>query len=208
MSGLPRVVDDVRGWYAATTLALGERTGLLEALLAGGGTAADLATRAGVDRRNAAAWADAMVAAGYAGRDGERYVPDEAAVGPLRGGVPFDMRAVVGFLAASGTMLARIEAAIRDGAGIPAAELQAALGELPSRINAPMYDASSSATGSPASRRSRPPSGRVSTSPRPRPGTVPPFAVSRRRSRRRDSSATSSTRIKWRARTPRRRTTA
>lgn len=141
MSGLPRVVDDVRGWYAATTLALGERTGLLEALLAGGGTAADLATRAGVDRRNAAAWADAMVAAGYAGRDGERYVPDEAAVGPLRGGFPFDMRAVVGFLAAAGAMLPRIEAAIRDGAGIPAAELQAALGELPSRINAPMYDA-------------------------------------------------------------------
>jgi len=141
MSGVPRVVDDVRGWYAATTVALGERTGLLDALLAGGGTAAELAGSAGVDRRNASAWGDAMVVAGYARRDGDRYAPDEEAVGPFRGGFPFDLRAVVGFLAAAGAMFPRIEAAMRDGAGIPAAELQAGLGELPSRINAPMYEA-------------------------------------------------------------------
>jgi hypothetical protein len=38
-------VDDVRGWYAVTTHALGERTGLLDALLKHGGTALDLAAR-------------------------------------------------------------------------------------------------------------------------------------------------------------------
>lgn len=139
MSELPRVMDDVRGWYAATTLALGERTGLLEALLSGGGTAAGLAARARVDRRIATAWADAMVAAGYAHSVDGSYTPDEEAVGPLRGGFPLDMRAVVEFLAAAGSLLPRVETAFRDGAGIGSAELQAALGDLPTRISSPMY---------------------------------------------------------------------
>jgi SAM-dependent methyltransferase len=139
MSGLPRVLDDVRGWYAATTLALGQRTGLLEALLAGGGTAAGLSARAGVDRRIATAWADAMVAAGYAHSADGSYAPDEEAVGPLRGGFPFDMRAVVEFLVAVGPLLPRVEAAFRDGAGIGSDEIQAALGDIPTRVSTPMY---------------------------------------------------------------------
>jgi SAM-dependent methyltransferase len=132
-------MDDVRGWYAATTLALGERTGLLDALLSGGGTAAGLAARAGVDRRIATAWAGAMVAAGYAHSVDGSYTPDEEAVGPLRGGFPFDMRAVVEFLAAAGALFPRVETAFRDGAGIGSDELQAALGDLPTRISTPMY---------------------------------------------------------------------
>jgi len=139
MSELPRVLDDVRGWYAATTLALGERTGLLGALLADGGTAARLADRARVDRRIATAWADAMVAAGYAHSEDGRYVPDEEAVGPLRGGFPFDMRAVVEILVAVGSTFPRVETAFRDGAGIGSVEIQAAFGDLPTRISAPMY---------------------------------------------------------------------
>ena len=139
MSGPPRVMEDVRGWYAATTLALGERTGLLLALLAGGGTAAGLAARAGVDRRIATAWADAMLAGGYAHSAEGSYTPDEDAVGPLRGGFPFDMRAVVEFLVAAGSLLPRVETAFRDGAGIASDELQAALGDLPTRISTPMY---------------------------------------------------------------------
>ena len=132
-------MDDVRGWYAATTLALGERTGLLEALLSGGGTAAGLAARARVDRRIATAWADAMVAAGYAHSADGSYTPDEDAVGPLRGGFPFDLRAVVEFLAAAGSMFPRVETAFRDGAGIGSTEFQVALGDLPTRISTPMY---------------------------------------------------------------------
>ncbi len=62
MSGLPRLFEDVSRWYAVTTLALGIRTGLADALLSGGGTAAELAATALVDPNNAARWADGMVA--------------------------------------------------------------------------------------------------------------------------------------------------
>jgi Methylase involved in ubiquinone/menaquinone biosynthesis len=133
------VLSDVSRWYAATTMAVGERTGLLTPLLDGGGTAAELASRAGVDRRNAEVWGDAMVAAGYARLDGERYLPDESALGVLRGGFPFDLRAVVGLLAPLGGMLPRVERAIRDGAGISSTEIQADLGALPEQVNGPMY---------------------------------------------------------------------
>lgn len=82
MPDVPLVVSDVARWYAVTSLALGLRTGLADALLAGGGTVDDLAAAAGVDRRNAEVWARAMIAVGYAGvEDGrvvaidEQYVP-------------------------------------------------------------------------------------------------------------------------------------
>lgn len=139
--GLPTVVSDVSRWYATTTLAVGEATGLLTPLLEGGGTAAELASRAGVDRRNAEVWGDAMVVAGYARHDGERYLPDEGVLGVLRGGFPFDLRAVVGLLAPLGGMLPRVERAIRDGTGISSTEIQSNLGALPEQVNGPMYQA-------------------------------------------------------------------
>ena len=39
MSDLPQLFADVARWYAASTVALGIRTGLTDALLAGGGSA-------------------------------------------------------------------------------------------------------------------------------------------------------------------------
>lgn len=141
MPGLPLVVNDMGRWYAATTLALGARTGLLDALLAGGGRAADLAAQAGVDAHNATVWADAMVAAGYARAEGERYLADEDALGVMRGGFPFDLRAAIELLAPLGGMLPRVERAMRDGGGITPAKIQAALGPLPERVNGPMYEA-------------------------------------------------------------------
>jgi len=141
MADLPLVLSDVARWYAATTLALGERTGLLGALLDGGGSAAQLATTAGVDAHNAMVWADAMVVAGYARAKDGQYLADEDALGILRGGAPFDLRAVVEILAPLGALLPRVEQAMRDGAGITSVELQASLGALPERINRPMYAA-------------------------------------------------------------------
>src|SRR5512138_3126027 len=140
MSGeLPQLVDDVRRWYAATILAVGLRTGLAAALLDGGGRADELAARAGVNSQNATAWADAMVVAGYASRDGERYAPDEDAIGLLRGGFAFDLGAVVEILAPLGGMIPRVEQAIRDGNGIGSHEIQERLGVLPEQVNNPMY---------------------------------------------------------------------
>ncbi len=139
MVDLPLVVSDVCRWYAATSLALGERTGLLGALLDGPGSAADLAARARVDRRNAEVWANAMVVAGYASLDGDRFIADEQALGVLRGGLAFDFRAAVGVLAPIGGLLPRVEQAIQDGEGIGSEEIQNALGMLPELVNVPMY---------------------------------------------------------------------
>ena len=139
MGELPLLFGDVARWYAATTVALGLRTGLTQALLGGGGTAAELATASATDPANAARWADAMVTAGYARLADGRYDPEWDALGALQGGAVLDVRAIVELLVPLGGMLPRVEAAIRDGGGIPSAEIQAALGALPEEVNAPMY---------------------------------------------------------------------
>ena len=140
MSDLPLLFADVARWYAASTVALGIRTGLTDALLAGGGSATELAATAGVDADNAARWADAMVSAGYAAMDDGRYVPVEDTLGILRGGSILDVRAIVELLVPVGGLLPRVDAAIRDGAGIRSAEFQAALGMTAERVNVPMYE--------------------------------------------------------------------
>ncbi|MEI7744577.1 MAG: class I SAM-dependent methyltransferase [Chloroflexota bacterium] len=133
------IFSDVARWYAASTIALGLETGLTQALLAGGGTADELAAAAGVDGDNAARWADAMVTAGYATLVDGRFAPDEEAVGILRGGAPLDVEAVVHLLVGLGGLLPRAAQAIRDGRGIRSEEFQA-LGIAPERVNVPMYE--------------------------------------------------------------------
>ena len=108
-------------------------------MLAGGGTSGELATAAGVDADNAARWADAMVAGGYATLADGRYAPIEEALGLLRGGSILDVRAIMELLVPAGALLP-VEAAIRDGAGIRSDEFQAALGMTAERVNVPMYE--------------------------------------------------------------------
>lgn len=140
MNDLPLLFADVARWYAASTLALGIRTGLTDALLAGGGSAAELAGIAGVDADNAERWADAMVTGGYATLVDDRYAPVEDALGILRGGATLDVRAIVELLVPLGALLPRVGTAIRDGAGIPSSEFQDALGMTAERVNVPMYE--------------------------------------------------------------------
>jgi SAM-dependent methyltransferase len=140
LSDLPLLFDDVARWYAASTVSLGMRTGLTEALLAGGGTAAHLAATAGVDPDNAGRWADAMVAGGYATLADGRYAPVEDALGILRGGAVLDVRAIVELLLPLGSLLPRVQTAIQDGGGIRSTEFQDALGMTAERVNVPMYE--------------------------------------------------------------------
>jgi len=135
------LLSDTARWYAATTVALGIRTGLIDALLAGGGTADELAAAARVDPDNAARWADAMVTGGYATVSGGRYAPDEEALGLLRGGFPLDVTAILELLVPLGGLLPRVVTAIRDGGGIRPDEFQAAFGMTAERVNVPMYRA-------------------------------------------------------------------
>ncbi len=140
MSDLPLLFQDVARWYAASTVALGIRSGLVDALLAGGGTAAELAGTAGVDGDNAGRWADAMVAGGYATATEGRYAPVEDTLGILRGGAILDVRAVVELLVPLGALLPRVQTAIHDGGGIGSAEFQDALGMTAEQVNVPMYE--------------------------------------------------------------------
>ena len=141
MRDLPQLFADVARWYAISTVALGLRAGLVDPLLAGGGTADTLAAAASVDTHNAARWADAMVTAGYAHVADGRYTPNEEALGTLRGGALLDVRAIVELLVPLGALLPRVATAIRDGEGIRSAEFQARFGTTPERVNEPMYRA-------------------------------------------------------------------
>ncbi len=139
MDDLPLLFKDVARWYAVTAVALGVRTGLTDALLEGGGTAAELTKSAGVDADNAARWADAMVSGGYAKSGDGRYEPASDALELLRGGFVFDVRAIVELLVPIGGLLPRVEQAMRDGRGIRSAEFQSALGMTVERVNVPLY---------------------------------------------------------------------
>ena len=141
MAELPLLLSDVARWYAATAVALGVRTGLTGALLAGGGTARELAAETQVDPDNAARWADAMVTGGYATVADGRYAPNDEALGILRGGFPLDVAAIVELLIPLGGLLPRVVTAIRDGEGIRPQEFQAAFGMTAERVNVPMYQA-------------------------------------------------------------------
>jgi SAM-dependent methyltransferase len=140
VSDLPLLFADVARWYAASTVALGIKTGLTDALLERGGSAAELAAQASVDVDNAARWADAMVASGYATVAAGRYEPVEDALGLLRGGMVLDVRAIVELLVPLGGLLPRVTSAIRDGGGIRSGEFQAAFGMTAERVNVPMYE--------------------------------------------------------------------
>jgi SAM-dependent methyltransferase len=140
VSDLPPLFNDVARWYAASTVAIGIRSGLIDALLDGGGSADELAAAADVDPANAARWADAMVAAGYASVTAGRYAPVEDALGLLRGGAMLDVRAIVELLVPLGSLMPRVVTAVRDGRGIASPELQAAFGMTAERVNVPMYE--------------------------------------------------------------------
>ena len=139
MSELPLLFSDVARWYAVSTVALGIRTGLVDALLAGGGTAEDLAAAAGVDPDNAARWADAMVTGGYATLEDGRYAPVKDTLGLVKGGSVLDVRAIVELLVPLGALLPRVVPAVRDGRGSSSAEFLAALGMTAERVNVPMF---------------------------------------------------------------------
>jgi SAM-dependent methyltransferase len=81
-----------------------------------------------------------MVVAGYATVQGDRYAPVEDALSLLRGGAMLDVRAIVELLVPLGSLLPRVVAAVRDGAGIPSPELQATFGATVEQVNVPMYE--------------------------------------------------------------------
>ena len=136
----PTLVRDLFGWYSLTLLALGERTGLLDALIEGPGTAEEVATRAGVDTRNTFEWLRGVVAAGHATHVDGVFEVDATTAMILGPSFPADFRAVMRFTQAVPTVMGDVALAVRSGTGVP----PTAYGDVSaaaSAVNTPMYRA-------------------------------------------------------------------
>jgi SAM-dependent methyltransferase len=137
----PRFLTHLFGWYAMTMLAVGARSGLLDALIAAPGTAEDIARRAGVDPRNALEWLRALTVAGHSTFADGRFALSEETAMAFGPGFPVDARAIVDFADRTGDLLPTVAEAIRSGRGVDSQVYQAAYGTAVARVNSPTYAA-------------------------------------------------------------------
>jgi len=136
---LPRAIRDYEGWLAISMLALGRETGMLVAVLDGPVTAEALATKAGVDVRNAGAWLAAMTAHGYLSQRDGLFTMNADDVGAFRQ-FPYDLLAVVEFARRCSSLFPMLEEAIRTGAGVEPSVFHAHLGDTVGRIPVRLYE--------------------------------------------------------------------
>jgi hypothetical protein len=94
---LPLLARHLLGMYAMKTLAMGRASGALEVLIEGPVTAEQLATKAGLDERNAALWLRAMAAAGHAMHDDGTFTLNAETRTLFGPDFPADVRAVLDF---------------------------------------------------------------------------------------------------------------
>lgn len=135
---LPLLIRHLLGFYAIETLAMGRVSGALAALAQSPGTVEEVATRAGLERRNTELWLRAMAAAGHASHDRGTFTlnPEtETLLGPA---FPIDLGAVLDFVhAAFAEPLQLATEAMRTGDGVASAhfaELAAAVGAANTRV--------------------------------------------------------------------------
>jgi len=141
MAGMERLMDHFAGYFAVSVLGLGHRAGLLAALLEGGGTAGEIAGRAGAHERSAREWLATLTAAGYVSHDNGFFtlVPGQGAV--FRPGLlPFDVTVFLDFQEKFGAMTGQVSAAMRDGTGVPYSAYQPEFSVLQDRLNGPLYE--------------------------------------------------------------------
>jgi SAM-dependent methyltransferase len=119
----PLFFEHLPGLFAVTLLQIGRRTGLLDAVLADGGTAEEIGDRAGADSRNAAEWLHGMTAAGYLSHsDGDFRATDMTRMmfGPQ---FPISVPSILDGLWEAPQVYDDVVAAVRSGAGIPGERL-------------------------------------------------------------------------------------
>ena len=139
--GAPNVVKDLHGWYSITMLALGARTGLLEALLVAGGSAEEISQRAGTDVRTTREWLRALTGAGHVESDGDRFRITDHARAVLGPQFPTDFWAVLDFVDGISQVMDDIAASVVSGAGVEAAVYARAFPPRVGRMNTPTYAA-------------------------------------------------------------------
>ena len=114
---VPAFLRDLFGWYSMVLLGLGRRTGLLDALLSGPGTAEEIAARAGVDTRNALEWLRGLAASGHVSHAGGVFRVDQSTAMMFSPAFPVDARSVVDFTVAAPSLYDEVVAAMRQDPG-------------------------------------------------------------------------------------------
>ena len=141
MAGMQRLMDHFAGYFAVSVLGLGHRAGLLAALLDRGGTASDIAARAGAHERSAQEWLAALTAAGYVSHADGVFSLVEGQDAVFRPGLlPFDVTVFLEFQEKFGALMGQVAAAMRDGTGVPYSAYQPEFGVLQDRLNGPLYE--------------------------------------------------------------------
>ncbi|AXG12549.1 class I SAM-dependent methyltransferase [Intrasporangium calvum] len=139
--GFGKFAQDLFGWYSITMLALGARTGLLEALLSGGGTVDEISQQAGTDLRNTLEWLRALTAAGHVEVEGDRFHVTEQTRAVMGPGFPSDVRGVLAFVDGMSEVMDDVAAAVVSGRGVEPGVYDHAFGPAVGRINTPTYSA-------------------------------------------------------------------
>ena len=126
--GVERLMGHFNGYFAVAMLGLGHRSGLLAALLQGGGTAAELSRRAGTHQRSTEEWLAAVTAAGYLKHDQGVFTFVEGQDLVFRPGLlPFDV-----------TVLLELAGQVRQcpgcGRRVPSQRSGRAVRRLPARV--------------------------------------------------------------------------
>lgn len=145
MSDVPNdsanLVKDLFGWYSITMLALGARTGLLEALIAEGGSAEEISARAGTDLRSTREWLRALTAAGHVEAHGGRFTVTDHVRDVLGAQFPTDFWAVLAFIDGMSKVMDDVVGAMESGRGVPPAVYGHAFPSRVGRLNTPTYSA-------------------------------------------------------------------
>ncbi len=137
----PKFVSDLAGWYSMTMLALGSRTGLLDTISEGSGTAEEIGARAGVDPRNCLEWLRALTAAGHVtAADGQFALSAETTMvlGPE---FPVHARAIIDFASGTPAVMDEVAKAMHTGQGVGPGTYHRSYGEAVATINTPIYAA-------------------------------------------------------------------
>ena len=135
----PLFFDHLPGMFAVTLLQVGRRTGLLDAVLAEGGTAHEVADRADADPRNAAEWLRGMTAAGYLTHADGRFDATDMTRMTFGPEFPFSVTSILDGLWDAPQVYDDVVAAVRSGTGIPSERLAPYAPFV--GVNTPMYEA-------------------------------------------------------------------
>jgi len=141
LEGMQRLMGHLNAYFAVAMLGLGHRTGLLATLLEGGGTAADLARRAGTHERSSEEWLAGMTAAGYLHHDAGVFTFAEGQDEVFRPGMlPFDVTVMLELQDKFASVLGLVGDSMVSGQGVPYSAYQPEFSAGQDRLNAPLYE--------------------------------------------------------------------